>query len=117
MTSSVRGRYSFRLRSPAQPPRTAGDHPDFPLAAFSQRVANTSERAPNRDRSKASFCPIDAVESIAVVVAGCVNSAGDHARRCPPSRRVSNPSRPRRRMFSERSASISVSASARRVAA
>jgi hypothetical protein len=60
----------------------------------SHRVANTSERAPNRDRINASFTAMGAAESIALVVAGCVNSVGAHARLCPSSLRVSKPSRP-----------------------
>ena len=54
-TSSSSRRYSLPARVRRHPPRTAGDHPDLPLEAFSHRVANTSVRAPNRDRTNASF--------------------------------------------------------------
>lgn len=44
----------------------AGDQPDLPVEAFSQRIAYTSERAPNSEASSASFDSFDELRSTPV---------------------------------------------------
>jgi len=101
----VSGRWSSDDRRFDQPPRTAGDHPDFPVERFSQRVAYTSDRAPNSERSNATFSASPADASTTGRSAGSDNSVGAHARRCPSPARASKPSSPRSRAFSSRSSS------------
>lgn len=73
------GRWSLGDRRFDQPPRTAGDQPDFPVDVFSQRVAYTSDRAPNSDRSNATFSASPAEASTTGRSPGSVNSVGAHA--------------------------------------
>jgi hypothetical protein len=51
----------------------------LPVAAFSQRVAYTSDRAPNSDRINASLALGDDVASTAGRVSVSAHNEGDHA--------------------------------------
>lgn len=73
------GRWSLAERRFDQPPRTAGDQPDLPADRFSQRVAYTSDRAPNSFRSNATFSASPAEASTTGCSVGSVSSVGDHA--------------------------------------
>jgi hypothetical protein len=102
----------------AMPPRTAGLHPDFPVARLLQASAWTSSRPMKRDRKRAIFSSAPELCDTSCLLAATPSSAGNKvgfaAEASGRDPRWSSPKSSRNRAFSARSARSSASASSSR---